>query len=63
MLRIALSLILLFSAFVTTVAQTEAFANAQWIALEADSTILFPHVHLLKAKSEKGQSLKTYNCP
>ena len=63
MLRIALSLILLFTAFVTTVAQTEAFANAQWIALEADSTILFPHVHLLKAKSEKGQSLKTYKLP
>ena len=41
----------------------EAFANAQWIALEADSTILFPHVHLLKAKSEKGQSLKRYELP
>ena len=39
------------------------FANAKWIALEADSTILFPHVHLLKAKSEKGQSLKAYELP
>ena len=41
----------------------EEFANAQWIAMDADSTILFPHVHLLKAKSEKGQSLKTYELP
>ena len=39
------------------------FANAKWIAMEADSTILFPHVHLLKAKSEKGQSLKAYQLP
>ena len=41
----------------------EEFAYAQWIAMEADSTILFPHVHLLKAKSEKGQTLKTYELP
>ena len=41
----------------------EVFANAQWIAMDADSTILFPHVHLLKAKSEKGQSLKAYELP
>ncbi|MBR3480428.1 MAG: family 78 glycoside hydrolase catalytic domain [Prevotella sp.] len=41
----------------------EEFANAQWIAMDADSTILFPHVHLLKAKSEKGQSLKAYELP
>ena len=39
------------------------FAGAQWIARDADSTILFPHVHLLKAKSEKGQSLKAYELP
>jgi hypothetical protein len=31
--------------------------------LDADSTILFPHVHLLKAKSEQGQSLKQYQLP
>ena len=39
------------------------FANAKWIAMDADSTIIFPHVHLLKAKSEKGQSLKAYELP
>ncbi len=41
----------------------EEFANAKWIAMDADSTILFPHIHLLKAKSEKGQSLKAYELP
>ncbi|MBO7141081.1 MAG: family 78 glycoside hydrolase catalytic domain [Prevotella sp.] len=41
----------------------EEFANAKWIAMEADSSILFPHVHLLKAKSEKGQTLKAYELP
>ena len=40
-----------------------AFADAQWIAMDADSTILFPHVHLLKAKSTDGQSLKQYRLP
>ena len=39
------------------------FANAQWIAMESDSTILFPHVHLLKSSSDKGQSLKKYRLP
>ena len=39
------------------------FADARWIALEADSTILFPHIHLLKAKSKEGQSLKPYRLP
>ena len=39
------------------------FGDAQWIAMDADSTILFPHQHLLKAKSKAGQSLKTYHLP
>ncbi|MBQ3629874.1 MAG: family 78 glycoside hydrolase catalytic domain [Prevotella sp.] len=39
------------------------FANAKWIAMDADSTIIFPHRHLLKAKSETGQSLKAYELP
>ena len=47
----------------TALGQTADFAGAQWIALEQDSTILFPHVHLLKAKSPKGQSLKRYQLP
>ena len=44
-------------------AQNDVFEGAQWIAMEADSTILFPHVHLLKKSSEKGQSLKQYALP
>ena len=44
-------------------AQKNEFEGAQWIAMEADSTILFPHVHLLKKSSEKGQSLKQYALP
>ena len=47
----------------TVLGQTADFAGAQWIALEQDSTILFPHVHLLKAKSAQGQSLKRYQLP
>lgn len=47
----------------TALGQTADFAGAQWIALEQDSTILFPHVHLLKAKSAQGQSLKRYQLP
>ena len=44
-------------------AQTDDFAHAKWIALEADSTILFPYIHLLKANSPEGQSLKSYRIP
>ena len=47
----------------TALGQAADFAGAQWIALEQDSTILFPHVHLLKAKSAQGQSLKRYKVP
>ena len=39
------------------------FCGARWIAMEADSTILFPHKHLLKAKSDEGRSLKAYQLP
>lgn len=39
------------------------FCHAKWIAMDADSTIIFPHVHLLKAKSEQGRSLKQYRMP
>ena len=44
-------------------AQHRDFAQAEWIALEEDSTILFPYVHLLKAKSPQGLSLKSYQLP
>lgn len=45
-------------------AQTSSvFGNAQWIALESDSTILFPYIHYLKANSPEGQSLKQYASP
>ena len=39
------------------------FCNARWIAMDADSTIVFPHIHLLKANSEQGRSLKQYQMP
>lgn len=29
---------------------SDPFAGAQWIAMEPDSTILFPHVHLPDAR-------------
>lgn len=41
----------------------DIFAGARWIAMEADSTILFPHIHLLKANSEQARSLKPYRMP
>lgn len=43
--------------------QESIFANAQWIAMDADSTIIFPHIHLLKKNSEQGKSLKAYQLP
>ena len=43
--------------------QTSTFANAKWIAMDTDSTILFPHIHLLKVNSAEGQSLKRYALP
>ena len=61
-MRLLTTLLLVFLT-TTTFAQADGFGNAKWIALETDSTILFPHVHLLKAKSEKGQSLKQYRLP
>ena len=60
--RLFVSLLTLLSA-VTLGAQELEFKGAQWIAMEADSTILFPHIHLLKKSSEKGQSLKQYALP
>ena len=57
------SLLSFFFLCVTTVLQAQDFAGAKWIAMDADSTILFPHVHLLKASSEKGRSLKAYELP
>ena len=59
---------LFFSAWASAVDKTgqtegEPFAGAKWIAMEEDSTILFPHIHLLKKKSEKGKSLKQYRLP
>lgn len=39
------------------------FSGAQWIAMDADSTILFPHIHLLKANTEQARSLKQYRMP
>ncbi|MDE6418616.1 MAG: glycoside hydrolase family 78 protein [Duncaniella sp.] len=39
------------------------FEGADWIAMDADSTIIFPHIHLLGAKSQKGKSLKVYEMP
>ena len=41
----------------------DIFAGARWIAMDADSTILFPHIHLLKANSEQARSLKPYRMP
>ena len=41
----------------------DIFAGARWIAMDADSTILFPHIHLLKANSEQARSLKPYRLP
>lgn len=44
-------------------AHTKDFAGARWIAMDADSTILFPHIHLLKARSEQARSLNPYRLP
>lgn len=42
---------------------TKDFGDAKWIAMERDSTIVFPHIHLLNAKSAQGRSLKEYKLP
>ena len=43
--------------------ETNVFEGASWIAMEKDSTILFPHIHLLKANSEEAKSLNDYRLP
>ncbi|MDE6649841.1 MAG: glycoside hydrolase family 78 protein, partial [Muribaculaceae bacterium] len=43
--------------------ETNVFEGASWIAMEKDSTILFPYIHLLKANSEEAKSLKEYTLP
>ena len=63
MKRRILSLVMMLLTATVLCAQNDVFEGAQWIAMEADSTILFPHVHLLKKSSEKGQSLKQYALP
>lgn len=39
------------------------FSNAKWIAMEPDSTIIFPHIHLLRANSPEARSMKNYALP
>jgi len=60
-LRAALLSLLLLST--AAFGEDGGFAGARWIAMEADSTVLFPHIHLLKKKSQEGQSLKPYALP
>ncbi|MDE7418812.1 MAG: family 78 glycoside hydrolase catalytic domain [Muribaculaceae bacterium] len=43
--------------------ETKVFEGASWIAMEKDSTLLFPYIHLLKANSEEAKSLKEYALP
>ena len=61
--RAVLGMALWLMPVVAATAQDSPFDGAQWISMDADSTILFPHHHLLKASSEKGQSLKKYRLP
>ena len=57
------TLLLILLSLTADAQQASTFANAKWIAMEADSTILFPHIHLLKANSAEGRSLKRYALP
>ena len=41
----------------------DAFDSAKWIAMDADSTILFPYIHRLNPASEQARSLKQYRMP
>lgn len=44
-------------------AQTQDFGLAEWIAMDPDSTTIFPHVHLLNEHSAQAQGLKEYTLP
>ncbi len=44
-------------------APTQDFGSAEWISMDPDMTILFPHVHLLSEDSEQARSLKEYTLP
>ena len=61
--RLLISLVVMLLSASSLFAQNNEFRGAQWIAMEADSTILFPHIHLLKKSSAEGQSLKQYALP
>ena len=65
MKRRILSVLFAVSLCLSAVSQTagEAFGNALWIALEADSSIVFPHIHFLSPESAEGRSLKVYELP
>ncbi len=65
MMKVFLTSLALSVCLMTVSAQSpEAdFAGAKWIAMDADSTVLFPYVHLLKATSDAGRSLKAYELP
>lgn len=65
MKRRILSVLFAAGLCLSAVSQTagEAFGNALWIALEADSSIVFPHIHFLSPESAEGRSLKVYKLP
>ena len=44
-------------------AYEKAFHGARWIAMDPDSTILFPHIHRLDRASDLARSLKVYDMP
>lgn len=61
--KLLTALLLILLPMTVDAQQAPTFANAKWIAMEPDSTIIFPHIHLLKANSAEGQSLKRYALP
>ena len=63
-LACALSLLCSYNAIANGVTSSKAaFGSAKWIAMEADHSILFPHIHHLKPTSERAQALKSYSMP
>lgn len=61
-MRQLFALMFFMSSTILACAQSE-FGNAKWIALEHDSTIIFPYIHLLGADTKQGESLKQYKQP
>lgn len=62
-LKLAVAFLALFSTSLWGETADDEFGCAKWIAMEQDSTIIFPHITRRKDIEERGGTLKQYRLP